>query len=114
MADIATVRSPMLLSFNDGNKKLIAAAFPHRLGLMYFDLYWPQLAPADAVHILQGKLTGDGPWKIANAVIRLVGCQNTDPDEQDALAAWEHFINTNSYPPHEQILEIAGKLGASV
>lgn len=115
MAQIESISSPLAILFDDGRKKLAAACFRHELGLLYLDPFWHQQKPDKAAHIIKGKLKGDDPWRIADATIRLAGCQNTDPELHTLKSKWTEYLKTaDDYPPVEQIHEIAQRLGAII
>jgi len=116
MAGIETVTAPLVVRFADGTKRLIAAAFPHPRGLIYLDLYWHRSTPQQAAHLIEGELCGAGPWRVGESLVRVLGCQGTDPELQQAFADWQHYLQTHAdeYPPREQIRAIARRLGASV
>jgi hypothetical protein len=116
VAAIETVTAPLVVRFADGTKRLVAAAFPHPRGLIYLDTYWHRSTPDRAAHLIEGELRGEGPWRVGDAVVRVLGCQGTDPELQHEFAAWQHYLQTHpdEYPPRAQILEIARRLGASI
>ena len=114
MPAIDTVTAPLVIRFPDGHEQVVAACFPHPLGLLYLDPFWHQQTPDRAAHLLHGTLTGDGPWKVGDAVIRVLGCQHTDPHLQTAFATWQSYLQNHAdeYPWRRQIIEIARRLGA--
>ena len=114
MADIGSVSAPLVLRDPQGHEKIIAAAFRHPRGLLYLDLYWHLSTPHEAAHLLEGELRGEGPWRIAEYRLRVLGCHNTDPHLADDFAAWKEYLarHGDAYPPRAQILEIAARLGA--
>ena len=113
MAAIESVTAPLALLFDDGSKKLAAACFRHSMGLLYLDPWWHLKKPDDAAHIIRGELKGEGPWRISNITIRVLGCQNTDPELQTEYLNWQNYLKeSQDYPPKPQILEIARRLGA--
>lgn len=116
MAAIEQVTAPLVIRFVDGSEKVVAACFPHSLGLLYMDLFWHQSTPNQAVHLIRGELNGDGPWRIGDARIRLLGCHNTDPHLQDQFGPWQAYLQERGeeYPPRPQILAIARRLGATI
>jgi hypothetical protein len=115
MLAIESITSPFAILFDDGTKKLAAACFRHELGLLYFDPFWHQQMPDQAAHLIKGTLKGNDPWRIEGATIRLLGCQNTDPELQTLNSTWSDFLKTAvDYPPLEQIHEIARRLGAII
>jgi hypothetical protein len=113
------VSAPLALRFKStGDAKVIAACFPHPSGLLYLDLFWHRRTPAEAAHLLRGQLHGEGPWRIGDCVISVLGCHNTDPDLADQFAAWRAYLESDAaaveYPPPEQMRDIARRLGAAV
>ena len=115
MAIIDQVTAPLVLRDPQGNDKVIAAAFTHPQGLLYLDLFWHQSTPEQAAHLLRGELCGEGPWRIADHRIRVLGCHNTDPHLADQFARWSQYLQSHpdECPPREQIIEIARRLGAT-
>lgn len=115
MPAIDSVTAPLAILFDDGSKKLAAACFPHPLGLLYLDPWWHQQQPDQAAHLLRGELKGEGPWRVGNATVRVLGCQNTDPELQVDYQRWQAYLGeATDYPPPAQIHEIARRLGAQV
>ena len=78
MPDLFTVTAPLMLRSPDGDEHVIAERFPHPQGLLYFDLYWHLRHPAKTMHILEGKITGEGPWKIDGYIVNVLGCHGTN------------------------------------
>jgi hypothetical protein len=115
MAAIDSVTAPLVLRHADGREQLVAACFPHPAGLLYFDLYWHRSTPRESAHLIHGELRGEGPWRVGDARLRVLGCHNTDPHLQDEFLNWQRYLATHAdaYPPRRQILEIARRLGAT-
>jgi hypothetical protein len=116
MARLENVTAPLVVRHADGNEKVVAACFPHPLGVLYLDLFWHQRSPKEAAHLLRGELRGEGPWRVGDAVIRTLGCQGTDPHLQGQFLPWRDYLEQHGdeYPPRQQILEIAARLGANI
>lgn len=117
MADLFTVTAPLALRHPDGGEQVIAACFPHPSGILYLDCFWHQSTPNQAAHLIRGELRGEGPWRIGDTIIRVLGCQNTDPHLAGPYAQWRDYLRTcgaEEYPPPEQIRDIARRLGAAV
>ena len=114
MPSIASVTAPLVLRHPDGREQLIAAGFEHPRGLLYFDLYWHQKTPRESAHLIEGELRGEGPWRIGDTRLRVLGCHNTDPYLQHTFSDWQHYLQTHAddYPPRAQIVDIAHRLGA--
>ena len=115
MASIDSVTAPIVLRHPDGREQLVAACFPHPAGLLYLDLYWHQSTPKEAAHLIEGELRGEGPWRIGDTRLRVLGCQNTDPHLQADFVDWQQYLQSHDgqYPPRAQIIELARRLGAT-
>ncbi|WP_456444419.1 hypothetical protein [Thiolapillus sp.] len=113
MAHIDTVTAPLIIRFSQKEEKVVARAFPHPLGLVYLDLFWHLSTPDQAAHLIRGQLQGDGPWRVGDARIRILGCASTDPHLQEQYVPWRDYLSQHpeNYPPEEQIREIARRLG---
>ncbi len=113
MARLETVTAPLVIRFSDGSEKVVSRAFPHPEGVVYLDLFWHLKSPAEAAHLLPGELRGEGPWRVGEALIRVLGCANTDPHLQEQFLPWKEYLEREgeAYPPEAQIREIAAKLG---
>jgi hypothetical protein len=117
MASLFSVTAPLALRCRDGTRKVVAACFPHPRGVLYLDTFWNLSTPQRAAHLITGDLTGDGPWKIGDCVITVLGCSGTDPDLAQSFAQWRDYLENqgeHQYPPDEQIRHIARKLGADI
>lgn len=114
MAAIEDVTAPLVIRFANGTEQVVAHCFPHPRGLLYLDLFWHERTPEEAAHLLRGQLRGDGPWRVEDAVIRVLGCHNTDPHLQSQYLPWKEYLEQQGdlYPPRKQIREIARRLGA--
>jgi hypothetical protein len=115
MAAIDSVTAPLVLRHADGREQLVAACFPHPAGLLYLDLYWHRSTPRESAHLIRGELHGEGPWRVGDVRLRVLGCHNTDPHLQDDFLNWQQYLATHAdiYPPRRQILDIARRLGAT-
>ena len=113
MAQIDTVTAPLIIRFSQEEEKVVARAFSHPLGLVYLDLFWHRSTPNKAAHLIQGQLQGEGPWRVGDARIRVLGCASTDPHLQEQYIPWRDYLNQHpeDYPPEKQIREIARRLG---
>ena len=120
MADIFTVTSPMTIRTPNGDKTIMAAVYPHPDGILYFDLYWDQIEKTKgiehAAHIIAGELKGDGPWKVGEHVITLLGCQGSEPMLAQVFAQWVTHVEQQGFPDssRELLKETARKLGATI
>jgi len=90
--------------------------FPHPQGLLGFEIYWEQAAdPSSLIQVYAGEVKGEGPWKVGDAVITVLGCHGTDAELASTFADWKfHREFGNPYPQDEEIRAIARRYGASV
>lgn len=115
MAQIESVTTPLVIKFSDGNERVVAACFPHPKGLLYLDLFWHHSTPDQAAHLLPGTLSGEGPWRIGDNLIRVLGCHHTDPALQLQYLPWKEYLESHpsDYPERDQIHDIARRLGCT-
>lgn len=117
MADLFSVTAPLRVRFDDGREYVMAEYFQHPQGLLFFELFWHMHMPASkAIHLLEGEIKGDGPWRIGDAVINVLGCQNTHPAMAGAYSEWQSFLETGApgYPERNAIEELARAKGALI
>ncbi|MCB1866744.1 MAG: hypothetical protein KDG50_15100 [Chromatiales bacterium] len=89
--------APLLVQYRDGTRHLIAQRFPHPRGLLYFEPFWHLPGAATRIHLLEGDLRGEGPWKIGDATVRVLGCHHTDPNEALTHDRWIEYVETHAH-----------------
>ena len=116
MPDLFTMKRPLAVNYENGNKSIMVAYYPHKEGLVYLEPFWEQKPEGNKAIVIKGEVRGDGPWKIGNAVISLVGCQGTDPYLAQLLSQWEFHVQSmrEDYYQPEQIRNLAREYGALV
>jgi hypothetical protein len=116
MADLFNMRAPLLIRLPSGQKQVMAECFPHPRGMLYFELFWHLADPSESVRLVEGPIKGDGPWKVGEAVVHVLGCHGTDHEMASAFEDWRQYLaeNAEAYPPRAMILAIARRLGATV
>jgi len=114
--NLFTVTAPLTIRYPDGSKKIIIEKFPHPGGLLFFEPFWHINGLQSSVHLIQGELKGEGPWKINDHIITVTGCQGTDPEMATKLSEWQTYlaIPEQRYPNDDEIHSLAKKLGANV
>ncbi|RRQ19935.1 hypothetical protein [Thiohalobacter thiocyanaticus] len=115
MAELLQVTAPLLIRYPDGSRHVMAERFAHPDGILYFQPFWHLCRPASqAIHLVRGELRGEGPWKLGDAVITVLGCQGTDPDMAAVHAEWQAFIRSGApgYPGPDAIRALACQHGA--
>jgi len=113
MADLFSMTAPLLIRYPDGTRHVMVAQFPHSDGLVYFRTFWDRLPPHQGVQHVRGELHGSGPWKVGDAVITVLGCHGSNPDEAADFSAWQFHLEQlgESYPGREQLQQIARDAG---
>ncbi|HHZ88668.1 MAG TPA: hypothetical protein EYN73_02555 [Chromatiaceae bacterium] len=114
MSDLFTVTAPLLIRYPNGATRVMAEKFPHPKGMLFFELFWNKGKPADTIHLVEGGINGDGPWKIGDCVITVLGYQHTNPEEATELDRWMAYLSIagDEYPSIEVIDHIARQNGA--
>lgn len=119
MTDLLTVTAPLTIRRGTGTRHVMAEWFPLEgaSGLVYFELHWHLQRPAArAIHRIAGDIRGDGPWRIADSVITVLGCHGTDPDLAESYAEWLAYLQHGApgYPSPQAIQALARAQGARV
>jgi hypothetical protein len=65
---------------------------------------------------VEGALKGEGPWKVGDAVITVLGCQGTDPVMAGLYARWQTHMQQPgfAFPPRDIVVALARERGALV
>lgn len=113
MADLFSMKSPLMIRLPDGSKHIMAEYFRHPKGLLYFDVFWNQVGDS-AIHLVEGEHKGEGPWKVGDAVISVLGCHGSDPELASLFSEWQMYlqISPDDYPSEEEIKKLAEIKGA--
>jgi hypothetical protein len=113
MADLFTLRSPLLIRYPDNTRHVMIACFQHPEGMLYFRPYWDRLPEDEGICIAAGAVKGEGPWKVGDAVVTLLGCQGTHPEQAAEFADWKFYLEQHgeSYPAHEELRAVAVEQG---
>ena len=116
MPDLFDMNRPLAVKYKNGEKFIMVAYYQHAEGIVYLEPFWQQKTEDKKAVVLKGKLSGDGPWKIGQAVISLVGCHNTDPELAQMLSDWEFHlqeVGSDYYQP-EGIRSLAKQYGGLI
>jgi hypothetical protein len=113
MADLVTLRSPLLIRYPDNTRHVMIACFRHPEGVLYFRPYWDQLPGTEGMVVVTGAVKGEGPWKVGDAVVTLLGCQGTHPEQAAEFADWKFYLEQHgeSYPAREELRAVAIEMG---
>ena len=113
MADLFSLTSPLLIRYPDNTRQVMIACFQHAEGVLYFRPYWDQLPGTEGIGLARGAVKGEGPWKVGDAVVTLLGCQGTHPEQAAEFADWKFYLEQHGepYPAHEQLRAVAIGMG---
>ncbi len=113
MADLFTMKAPLMIRFASGEASVMAEYFRHPQGLLYFDLFW-NLQTDSAIHLVKGEYKGEGPWKVGDAVISVLGCHGCDADLATQFSEWQSYrqMCADEYPEPLEIERLAVAHGA--
>lgn len=114
MADLFSMTAPLMIRFPDGEKHIMAEYFPHPDGLLFFEVFWQQ-GGESAIHRVTGDFKGEGPWKVGDCVINVLGCHGSDPELASLFSEWQTYRQmSEDYPDEESIRQLARQHGALV
>jgi hypothetical protein len=113
MADLFTLTAPLLICFPDGRSELMVERLPCPGGLVYFRAFRDQRDAADAIRRVEGEVHGEGPWKIGSAVITVLGCHGSHPEQAAEFADWQLHREQlgDAYPDRDVLRELARQAG---
>jgi hypothetical protein len=113
MADLFTMTAPLLIRYPDGRRHVMVERFRHPQGLLYFRTWWDRMEPARGMVLVEGEVKGEGPWKVGAAVVTVLGCQGSRPDEAREFADWQAHREQlgNRYPDRVALLDLAKRTG---
>ena len=92
MADLFTITSPLLIRYPDNTRHIMIACFQHPEGVLYFRPFWNHLPATEGIVLATGAVKGEGPWKVGDAVVTLLGCQGSHPEQAAEYADWQFFL----------------------
>lgn len=115
MADMFAMKAPLMIRLANGEKRIMVEYFRHADGLLFFNPFWHQ-NPQQGIHVVQGEYKGDGPWKVGNNVIHVLGCRGSDPELANLYAEWQFYLQTcaDEYPSTDEICSLAKARGALI
>jgi hypothetical protein len=105
MADLFSVTAPLTIRFRDGTRQIMIERMPYRDGLLYLPPFWEEGGIANTLRFVAGPVRGEGPWKVGDAVVTVLGCHGTDPALAGEFAAWQDYVQrlNTGYPAQEEI-----------
>jgi hypothetical protein len=116
MADLFSVTAPLAIRFSDGSRQIIIERMPYRDGMLFLPAFWTEAGAGSALRFVAGPLRGEGPWKVGDAIVTVLGCQGTDPELAAEFAAWQGYreqLGCN-YPQPGEIGRLMDEYAAKV
>jgi hypothetical protein len=109
MADLFSVTAPLAIRFPGGDKRIMIERLAHENGVLFLPPFWMNRPVQDVLCFVPGPVKGEGPWKVGDAVVQVLGCHGTDPDLAGEFARWQtHLEQIGNYPERaaiEQLME---------
>lgn len=108
MADLFSVTAPLAIRFRDGSREIMVERLPYNGGALFLAPFWTETGIEAALRFIPGPLRGDGPWKVGDAVVTVLGCQGTDPQLASEFAAWQGLLEQlgTGYPERDRIEQL--------
>lgn len=106
MADLFSVTAPLAIRFRDsGEKQIMVERLPCNDGLVFLPAFWTDTGIERALRYVAGPITGDGPWKVGNAVVTVLGCHGTDAELASDFSNWQTRLVQlgGAYPDREAV-----------
>ncbi len=74
----------------------MVALFRHPRGLLCFGPVDHSTPPNRAAWLVEGEVTGSGPWRVGDSVFTLLGCAGTDAGLALEYAAWRESVDASA------------------
>lgn len=106
MADLFSVTAPLAIRFKDtGEKQIMVERLPYDDGLLFLPAFWTDLPDGEALRYVGGPISGDGPWKVGNAIVTVLACHGTDAVLASEFSAWQARLMAlgDSYPGRDDL-----------
>jgi hypothetical protein len=105
MADLFSVTAPLAIRYRDGSRQIMIERLPYGDGVLFLPPLWTETGMETSLRFVAGPVQGDGPWKVGDAVVTVLGCHGTDPHLASEFAAWQDCLEQLGveYPAREQI-----------
>jgi hypothetical protein len=108
MTDLFSVTAPLAIRFPNGEKQIMVELLAWHGGLLFLPPFWMESPVEQTMRFVPGPIKGEGPWKIGDAVVTVLGCHGTDPELADLFACWQSFIAQaiGTYPDRSDIEQL--------
>jgi hypothetical protein len=114
LPDLLHVTAPLVIRLPSGEKRLMAERFAHPRGLLYFEPFWRDNRQPPAIHLAEGPIKGEGPWKVGDAVVTILSCADSELNMEWNMWQQQLMEADNIYADEEATRELARRQGAHV
>jgi len=116
MADLFTLTAPLMIRYPDDTRHVMVACFRHPDGIVYFRPFWDQLRDGEGIQVASGDIRGEGPWKVGDAVVTVLGCQGAHPEQAAEFADWKFQLERRGecYPTRDELQAVVRGQGLIV
>jgi hypothetical protein len=80
---------PLAIRIDEGNDRVMAEAFVVPGGLAFADVYWRLSMSGHLFHFIKGEISGDGPWRVGSAEVRVIDHGDPRADEWNRWTAYK-------------------------
>ncbi len=87
---------PLVARQRDRDRRLVVALFRHPRGLLCFGPVDHSTSPNEAAWLVEGEVTGGGPWRVGDSVFTLLGCAGSDAALALEYAAWRESVDADA------------------
>jgi len=116
VADLFSVTAPLTIRFKDsGEKHILVERIAYNEGLLFLPTFWTDSNVETALHYVPGPISGDGPWKVGNAVVTVLACHGTDAALANDFNCWQsRLMELGEAYPAKQDIETRMKQQAAI
>jgi hypothetical protein len=109
LADLFTLTVPLVIRYSDNTRHVMLGCFRHPDGIVYVRPFWDRLPGMEGIQLASGNVRGEGPWKVGDAVITVLGCQGTNPQQAAEFSDWKFELEQRGecYPTRDELRAIA-------
>ena len=113
MADLFSITAPLVIRYPDKSVDVLVECLHHPAGLVYFRPFWDRMPLTEGIRLVTAELRGSGPWKVGNAVVTVLGCQGTHPEQAAEFAEWQVYREQigSHYPDVAALMQFAREAG---
>lgn len=89
LRDAIAQRLPLAIRLAEDNDRPMAEAFVVPGGLAFADIFWNEGLGRHPFHLVEGEISGEGPWKVGAAEVRQIDHGDPRADEWNRWMAYK-------------------------